>query len=139
MDEERRSRAISIPIPKRDAAKSRNSGDNSKAKSTFELAKMQHRMDALAIQEQPRRRSRSAPLSLEATGVAKELRQAGEMFQTRYQELKTTIKRRRRTVGANNDKRLSWPAWDSHIPEEDSEDEIVFDYSSSLPNPGTSV
>ena len=118
------------PIPECSAGKS-------KTASSLDLP-FQGRRDELIVDEIPRRRSQSAPLSLEASGVASRLRQASDSFQISY-EKQNKIKKRRVTVGGHGiaRNRKSWPA--SHLQISEEGEDTVFKFSSQKPAPGTSV
>lgn len=110
----------------------------SRTDSTCDLPSVLDHRDELFVDNVLRRRSNSAPLTLEASGIASKLRQASDSFNSAY-EKKGRGKRRRVTVGGQrmHDKRRSWPVWNSQISEE-GEDK-VFQYSSSVPIAGSSV
>lgn len=139
MDEHKKTSPMNIP-----STRSSRNNDN-KTKSTFELANHRHlcRMEELKDERSLiRRRSRSAPLSLEASSIAKELRIASDSLQTNYEERKKKRLTQRRSVPCMNSKRQSWPVWDQEfISEEDENQGQVFNFSQSYPPEagGTSV
>ena len=128
MDGRRKTSAIEIRSPRSSENK------ESKTKSTFELPNYkdynQH-VDEIQVGGPTRRRSKSAPLSLEASCIATELRRASDSLQSEYED-KKKIKRmkRRSTVAAIKSKRQSWPV--NFIAEES--EEPVFAYSQSYPS-----
>ena len=139
MGDKKKSKPMNIPI----ARNHRNPSPVNEEKahqttSSIDLSLLSRKMDELSIEEPLKRRSRSAPLTLEASSVASKLRQLSDSFQSTYEKRN---KRRRATVGVGQlkDKRRSWPVWNPQI-EEEKEDGEVFQYSSSLPSSaGTSV
>lgn len=140
MSDKRASKPIPVPAIRRTQNHSpipECSGEKSKTASSLNLPFQGHR-DELVVDEIPRRRSQSAPLNLEASGVASRLRQASDSFQSSY-EKQNLIKKRRVTVGGHDiaSKRKSWPTWHPQINEEG--EDPVFKFSSQDPPPGTSV
>jgi len=107
--------------------------------SAFDLPLPSSHRDELLLEDiHSRRRSHSAPLSLEASGVAARLRKASDSLHFSY-EKGNKLKKRRVTVTGYNlqAKRRSWPAWNPMINE--NEETTAFPYSSSVPSNGTSV
>ena len=109
-----------------------------KAGSSFDLPSAIRNREELFISDSPRRRASSAPLTLEASGVAARLRFASDSFQSSY-ERDYKVKKRRSTIAGLrlSTNRRSWPAWTSQIGE--NEGEVIPQYSSSFPTTGTFV
>ena len=118
-----------------------NNGGSKKTESSFELRAPGVQ---LTVQEEDglRRRSHSAPMTLEATVVAKELTKLSDSLQSRYERSpKVSIPKRRATTGGSvSNKRRSWPLWTTihRGISEDSEGEAKDILSTSCPS-GTSV
>ena len=138
MDPRKRSKPKDIPVIKTNhISKIAEEEKPIKAGSSFDIPLAIGHRDELFVDDLPRRRSNSAPLTLEATGLANKLRLASDSFQSAY-EKGSKMKKRRATVHRMDVKRRSWPAWNPQIEEEQEED-AVFHYSSSLPSNGTTV
>lgn len=141
MDPNKRSSPKDIPIIKTNHANKRIPIGEEKQKmktgSSFDVSSTRSHRDELLVDELPRRRSHSVPLSLAASAVATKLKDASDSFQTKYEKRNSTKKRRNTVSSLHSDEnRLSWPAWNPNITEED---EPVLVYSSSLPTTGTNV
>ena len=109
-----------------------------KAGSSFHLSSAISHLDELFIEDFPRRRACSAPLTLEASNVAAKLRLASDSLQSSYEKGKHLKKRRATVTSYRLDaKRRSWPAWNPQIDE--NAEEGAFQYSASVPSSGTSV
>lgn len=140
MDPTKRSKPKDIPIIKanhtsqiEEEEKPRKAGS-----SSFNLPSAINNLDELFIDDFPRRRTCSAPLTLEASGVAAKLRLASDSFQSNYEKGKHQKKRRATVTSYRLDtKRRSWPAWNPQIDED--VEEGAYQYSASVPSNGTSV